>query len=579
MPSAAFDFAESSGGGIEVEARVLSVRVLAEGRYGATLGPPPAFFYVVTGAPLKVGALVRVEGVASATVNLPDGATVTEISASRVVELGDLPARHVHAEWLDRVDLFVGELYGYQREGAAWLASRLADKRGSIIADEMGLGKSRQIIAAALAAEVLPMLIVCPYTLKRQWHEELQEAATPLEIQIIDGSEGLLHEAHVYIVHYDILKPRERQLGRLPVRLVVFDEGHLLKAPDPDRDHRASIATRLAHKIGLSVIATGTPLLNHVEEYWRLLHIVDPASWPDFESYQARYSYLPSDEELLHEPAAQKRIVTTHGRAERTEELQSRVDELLIRRTKLDALVEMSDKIPPKERRVLEVDLDPCDRAEYDRAAADVAAWYAEHGEGLRAGRIKHAEGLQRLATLRQITTMAKMRRAVPDYLSRWFGGEIARQLVVFGYHRAPLERLAHVASAMKIRAGAILGEDASAPRAAVVDAFRAGEIDLLIAPIRIAGIGLNLQNAAHALFLEWTWVPADMEQAEGRLHRIGQTRPVVIDYLAARGTIDAYMAEVIAGKQILIDSLVDGGTERHYAIESQFVEEDVDEA
>lgn len=543
---------------VDVEAKVLSVKVLETGGYGHLLGPPPELYYVVADEPLRVGAKVSARGPVVGIRSLPGDATLTQIACEELRPVGDVTERYVHEEWLERVDLVCRRpLYDYQREGAAWIASRLARGRGSIIADDMGLGKSQQIVAAALAAQTFPMIVVCPFTLKKEWRNELQQSTAPLSIEELESANrDFIHPAQVYLVHYDILKLRRRQLRHLDAKLVVFDEGHLLKEPRPHATHRAAVATDLAHRVGLAVIATGTPLLNNAAEYWRLLHIVDPKSWPSYDEYAERYTHLPTEDELREDPAAQKRIVTSFGRVERSEELQSRVEQVLIRRTKAEARLEL----PPKERRVLSVELDAQDRREYERARQDLATWYLGHGQDLRASRAVRTEALMKLSVLRQIAAMAKMRRAVPEYLGGWFGREVVEPIVVFGYHRAPLAELANLAVQMKIRAGAILGSDGSeASRAAVVDAFRAGEIDMLIAPIRVAGIGLNLQNAARAMFLEWTWVPADMEQAEARIDRIGQSRRTVIDYLAARGTIDDHMAQVIAGKQVLIDQLVDG--------------------
>jgi SNF2 family DNA or RNA helicase len=81
---------------------------------------------------------------------------------------------------------------------------------------------------------------------------------------------------------------------------------------------------------------------------------------------------------------------------------------------------------------------------------------------------------------------------------------------------------------------------------------------DVFIAPIKTAGVGLNLQRASEALFVERIWTPSGMIQAEDRLWRLGQTRPVVITYLDAAGTVDEHVAEVLAAKQRLINAIVD---------------------
>jgi hypothetical protein len=59
--------------------------------------------------------------------------------------------------------------------------------------------------------------------------------------------------------------------------------------------------------------------------------------------------------------------------------------------------------------------------------------------------------------------------------------------------------------------------------------------------------------------FLELDWTPARHDQAEDRLHRIGQDSAVTAWYLLAPNTIDESMAEVLEQKRGLIDAVTDG--------------------
>lgn len=63
---------------------------------------------------------------------------------------------------------------------------------------------------------------------------------------------------------------------------------------------------------------------------------------------------------------------------------------------------------------------------------------------------------------------------------------------------------------------------------------------------------GLNLQSASYVVNYDSPWSIAKLEQREGRAHRIGQTKPVTVYNLIARGTIDEYVLKVLKTKNLL---------------------------
>lgn len=70
--------------------------------------------------------------------------------------------------------------------------------------------------------------------------------------------------------------------------------------------------------------------------------------------------------------------------------------------------------------------------------------------------------------------------------------------------------------------------------------AWNNGEIDILLAHPASTAYGLNLQQGGHRII--WfgpTWSLEQYMQANKRLHRQGQTKPVIIHHLVAMGTVD----------------------------------------
>ena len=72
-------------------------------------------------------------------------------------------------------------------------------------------------------------------------------------------------------------------------------------------------------------------------------------------------------------------------------------------------------------------------------------------------------------------------------------------------------------------------------------------------------GVGLNLQAANVVINLDLPWNPAKLEQRIARAWRKHQTRPVRVLHLVTEGTIEHRMIPLLAGKQTLADSVLDG--------------------
>lgn len=79
---------------------------------------------------------------------------------------------------------------------------------------------------------------------------------------------------------------------------------------------------------------------------------------------------------------------------------------------------------------------------------------------------------------------------------------------------------------------------------------WNAGKIDFLIAHPASVGYGLNLQEGGHIVV--WYSLPWSLElyqQANARLYRQGQTKPVIINHLIAVGTVDEDVTRSLKAK------------------------------
>ncbi|XP_028097411.1 DNA repair protein RAD5A isoform X1 [Camellia sinensis] len=75
----------------------------------------------------------------------------------------------------------------------------------------------------------------------------------------------------------------------------------------------------------------------------------------------------------------------------------------------------------------------------------------------------------------------------------------------------------------------------------------------VLLMSLKAGGVGINLTSASNAFVLDPWWNPAVEEQAVMRIHRIGQTKSVMIKRFIVKGTVEERMEAVQARKQRLI--------------------------
>ena len=91
------------------------------------------------------------------------------------------------------------------------------------------------------------------------------------------------------------------------------------------------------------------------------------------------------------------------------------------------------------------------------------------------------------------------------------------------------------------------------------VSDWNAGKIPILFAQPQSAGHGLNLQQGGHIIvWYSLTWSLEYYQQTNARLDRQGQTQPVIVHHLVAKGTIDEQVLRVLEGKEKGQDALLE---------------------
>ncbi|MFY9623093.1 MAG: helicase-related protein [Rhodoplanes sp.] len=97
--------------------------------------------------------------------------------------------------------------------------------------------------------------------------------------------------------------------------------------------------------------------------------------------------------------------------------------------------------------------------------------------------------------------------------------------------------------------------------RPALVERFRDDPTCRVFLSTDAGSTGLNLQHASTLVNMDLPWNPAILEQRIGRIHRMGQKRPVRVINFVAKGTIEEGILSVLAFKRSLSAGILDGGS------------------
>jgi hypothetical protein len=141
------------------------------------------------------------------------------------------------------------------------------------------------------------------------------------------------------------------------------------------------------------------------------------------------------------------------------------------------------------------------------------------------------------------------------------------RKVVVFSQWRRMLELAAWAVSDLLAAAGKralfFTGQEGARRRTHNLVDFHDDPSAAVLFLTDAGGVGLNLQKAASACVnLELPWNPAVLEQRIGRIHRLGQDRPIDVYNLMSRSSIEERIAGLVADKRALFKGVFEGVTD-----------------
>ncbi|MES2017027.1 MAG: DEAD/DEAH box helicase [Pseudomonadota bacterium] len=442
------------------------------------------------------------------------------------------------------------ELRDYQVEGFEWLARLAHWGVGACLADDMGLGKTLQALALLLLrAPQGPALVIAPTSVCMNWISETARFAPTLNVKLFGPGDraAMLLDAGPFdlvIASYGLLQLEAPTFAKVRWTTIVLDEAQAIKNTATKRSQAV-----MALQGEFRMVATGTPLENHLGELWNLFRFINPGLLGTSDQFNLRFAGpIERAQDKRAEAGARVR-------------LKRLIQPFILRRTKAQVLSEL----PPRTEIVLPVELTQEEMALYESLRRDalekLAALEAPEGQ-------KSIQILAEMMRLRRAccnpalvapelnlvsSKLTVFSRLLEDLLDN------RHKVLVFSQFVDHLTLIRKHLDARGISYQYLDGSTPMQERKKRVDAFQAGEGDVFLISLKAGGVGINLTAADYVIHMDPWWNPAVEDQASDRAHRMGQLRPVTIYRLVARHTIEEGIVDLHKHKRDLADSLLEG--------------------
>lgn len=349
-----------------------------------------------------------------------------------------------------------------------------------------------------------------------------------------------------------------RELNEIKWTTIIPDEAHRMKDPK-SKQTRALWALRTPETV-IRHPLTGTPIADAPQDFWSLLHFIDPDAWPNRGKYIDRWCLTTFN------PFGGTTII---GLKPETRDEFFQITDPYVRR--MPKAVVLS-QLPPKVYSTRYVEMTPKQAKAYQTMRDEMVTQLEDAGYG------------DRLVAINPLTQMIRLSQFASSYayleeemvhnpttgltepkmvvhlsdpsnkvdalmdLAEELNGEPAgvfaqsRQLIELASKRMEKAGIPHVM---------IVGGQGAAERQVNIERFQRGEVPFVLATVGAGGVGITLTRGRTCVFLQRSWSMIENQQAEDRFHRIGSEihESINIIDIVTPGTIEEYQREALEAK------------------------------
>ena len=394
------------------------------------------------------------------------------------------------------------------------------------------------------------------------------------------------------ITSYDIAINDVKFLSSVKWKYLMVDEAHRLK------NFECKLIRELKRLDTTNrLLITGTPLQNNLSELWSLLNFILPEIFDDLDSFKSWFDFDDVDDDTTA-----KHIIHSEQQNQVISKLHDIMRPFMLRRLKKDVGLDL----PPKREIVLYCGATPKQLERYDAIRTKTFQDLVEAQKGARPARILNTVmQLRKICNhpflfeafdpfvvrtetekvVKEIVeefdlgdrTPYRQKRKVVETITREIKDldfdnpahrkqyneslvaecgkfsllhkmlpvlkKAGHKCLIFSQMTSLLDLLEDYLDASGLRYCRIDGGVAQKDRQARIEAFNTDpDLFLFLLSTRAGGLGINLVSADTVIIYDSDWNPQADLQAQDRVHRIGQTKPVVVYRMITANTVESHL-------------------------------------
>jgi len=410
---------------------------------------------------------------------------------------------------------------------------------------EPGLGKTTTALTIIAEQFKGTTLIVAPKRVAESvWEQEIKkwEHLCHLKVAKVMGSpkqriDSLSSISDVYIVNLENLVWLLEQNQKFDY--LILDESSRFK--DPSTKRFKALKKHLKN-FKRRIILTGTPTPQSLQDLWSQVGILDLGERLETSLTKFRDKYMDAGQRNRHTGVVYNWVPKSTSSLL----IQEKINDICFSLKAQDYL-----QLPKLTKLYHKITIDKGVRTQYDELKRDMVL-------DTDTGNITATTAATLAGKLLQFTSgtvygedgeTQEIHRAKLEFLEEMLEGSSTPTLIFYHFKHS-LSRLR-----LCFPEAVVLDDDN-------IEAWRSGKIRVLLAHPQSGGIGINLQcnigETAQTVWFDLPWSAENYIQANARIYRQGQEKPVIIHHLAIENTVDERVIDVLEGKINLQDAVLE---------------------